>query len=107
MRQARALAFESAGRSIAARIAMIAITTNNSMRVKPLSRLCAGPPSEIFLFLFLILFLGSRSSLVHQDHAFGLLINFKFLVRRRLRFGLHVSRGNDFRKGLRHAPIFK
>ncbi len=36
MRIAFSLALDSAGRSIAAKIAMMAITTNNSMRVKPL-----------------------------------------------------------------------
>src|SRR5882672_11056520 len=35
MRSAFRLALASAGRSVAARIAMIAITTSNSMRVKP------------------------------------------------------------------------
>jgi hypothetical protein len=35
MAWARALAIPNAGKSIAARIAMMAITTNNSMRVKP------------------------------------------------------------------------
>ena len=34
-RRAFSLALESAGRSIAARIAMIAITTSNSINVKP------------------------------------------------------------------------
>ena len=41
MRLARSLALASAGNSRAARIAMIAMTTSNSIKVKPLCRTAA------------------------------------------------------------------
>src|ERR1039457_3086163 len=46
-RRALSLALDSAGKSIAARMAMMAITTSNSMRVKPLELLAVGRPSPL------------------------------------------------------------
>jgi hypothetical protein len=44
VRWARALALLKAGRSIAARIAMIAMTTSNSIKVKPRGLRLGNPP---------------------------------------------------------------
>src|SRR5947207_670344 len=52
-RRARSLALASAGRSIAARMAMIAITTSNSISVKPPAARCGFPELETFLVFIL------------------------------------------------------
>src|SRR5450631_658034 len=51
MRMALSLALESAGKSMAARMAMMAITTSNSMRVKPLEQVLVNQP-DLCLHVF-------------------------------------------------------
>src|SRR5436190_16328614 len=90
IRQARALALAKAGSSIAARMAMIAITTSNSIRVKP--RL------DDFIL---------PASLVHQNDSFGFWIDLKLFSWRRLRHRLHVARRENLRKAFWHLLPLK
>jgi hypothetical protein len=58
-------AFDSEGRSIAARIAMMAITTSNSIRVKPIlagTSACRGLPMESSSSAILIVHLTTNNS---------------------------------------------